>query len=364
MDETQSESDCASESNGSSAGRESNSSLNEETSDTDKAKMLETEKNSALNKATQVLSEQEKEITALTDNGNERLKTLVIHHKKVLSEMKQLQRTALSVKAKEHRRKISDLLKEHEDEIEQIKVEQAATMQELLQTHLESEEMRADTAVSQNLLGMMLPGHIMEQIENGIVPGPEQFNCVTVFFTDIYDFKKLVGWVSPVKILQLLNVLYTKFDEIIYKYANLYKVETVSDTYMVAGGINSNYDKTEQEIADCAMQALACSIELQRFVRSMDFSDIVGQYPIKLRIGIHSGPINAGLIGTKMSRYCLFGDVINTASRMCTTGEASKIQVSTSVIEKIGTDDTYEFDERGQIEVKGKGKMTTYWLLS
>ncbi|KAI9333136.1 adenylate and guanylate cyclase catalytic domain-containing protein [Obelidium mucronatum] len=225
-------------------------------------------------------------------------------------------------------------------------------MQELLQTHLQSEEMRADTAVSQNLLGLMLPGHIMEQIETGVVPGPEQFNCVTVFFTDIYEFKKLVGFVSPVKILQLLNVLYTKFDEVIAKYPQLYKVESVSDTYMVAGGISSIHEKTDQEIAECAIQALACSIELQKLVLAMDFTNIVGPYPIRLRIGIHSGAINAGVIGTKMSRYCLFGDTINTASRMCTTGEPSKIQVSTQVIEKIGSDEQFEFDERGEIEVK------------
>ncbi|KAJ3068190.1 Guanylate cyclase soluble subunit beta-2, partial [Podochytrium sp. JEL0797] len=356
------ESEAASESMGSSVTGGSITSLQEEDKDTKVANPnLELlEKNSAMNKTTHVLSEHEKEIVALTESGNERLKNLMIHHKKILSELKQMQRGSVSQKTKEHRRKLSELVKEHEEEIEQVKVEQAATMQELLQTHLESEEMRADTAVSQNLLGMMLPGHIMEQIEAGVAPGPENFNCVTLFFTDIYEFKKLVGFVSPVKILQLLNVLYTKFDEIIARYSQLYKVESVSDTYMVCGGISSSHTKTEQEIAECAIQALSCCIELQRLVQSMDLTSIVGHYPIKLRIGIHSGAINAGLIGTKMSRYCLFGDTVNTASRMCTTGDANKIQVSTSVIQTIGADEQFEFEERGEIEVKGKGKMTTF----
>ncbi|KAJ3018549.1 UNVERIFIED_CONTAM: hypothetical protein HDU68_011093, partial [Siphonaria sp. JEL0065] len=355
LDDNQSESEGNSESMGSSIAGGSMSSLNEDQVAAVaevKAAANETEKNSALNKATQVMSEHEKEILALTESGNERHKNLTIHHKKVLAELRQLHRSAISLKTKEHRRKLSELLKDHEEEIEQIKVEQASSMQELLATHLQSEEMRADTAVSQNLLGMMLPAHIMEQIETGVVPGPEQFNCVTVFFTDIYEFKKLVGFVSPVKILQLLNVLYTKFDEVIFKYPHLYKVESVADTYMVAAGISSSHEKTDEETAECAIQALACSIELQKLVMSLDLTSIVGPYPIRLRIGIHSGGINAGVIGTKMSRYCLFGDTINTASRMCTTGEPSKIQVSTQVIQKIGADEQFEFDERGEIEVK------------
>ncbi|KAI9339870.1 guanylyl cyclase [Obelidium mucronatum] len=235
---------------------------------------------------------------------------------------------------------------------------------ELLETQLQSEEMRADTAVSQNLLGMMLPAHIMEKLEMGVQPEPEQFNCVTLFFTDINDFKKLVGHISPVKILQLLNVLYTKFDDIIAKYSQLYKVESVSDTYMVAAGLSSTKESTADDATECTIQALKCCIELQALVDGMDFSEIVGSHSIKLRIGIHSGTINAGLIGTKMSRYCLFGDTVNTASRMCTTGEPSKIQVSPQTIQVLGEDDQFEFEVRGEIEVKGKGRMTTYWLLS
>ncbi|KAJ3008632.1 UNVERIFIED_CONTAM: Retinal guanylyl cyclase 1, partial [Siphonaria sp. JEL0065] len=312
----------------------------------------EAEKNSALNKDTQVLSEAEKELQALIEAGNERNRGIAMHHKKILSELRQLHRHTLSQKAKEQRRKVSDLLKDHEEEIEQIKMDQAATMKELLDTHLQSEEMRADTAVSQNLLGMMLPAHIMEKIELGVQPEPESFSCVSLFFTDIYEFKKLVGNVSPVKILQLLNVMYTRFDEIIAKYSQLYKVESVSDTYMVAAGLSSSNEKTKEEIAECTVQALKCCAELQKQVASMDFRDIVGDHPVKLRIGIHSGTITAGLIGTKMSRYCLFGDTVNTASRMCTTGEPSKIQVSSQTIQVLGEDDQFEFEVRGDIEVK------------
>ncbi|KAJ3296489.1 hypothetical protein HDU79_006514 [Rhizoclosmatium sp. JEL0117] len=324
---------------------------------------LEAEKNSALNKDTYVMSEAERELQALIEAGNERNRGIAMHHKKVVVELRQLHRSILSQKAKEQRRKVSDLLKDHEEEIEQIKMDQAATMKELLDTHLQSEEMRADTAISQNLLGMMLPAHIMEQMELGVQPEPEQFNCVTLFFTDIFEFKKLVGAIPPVKILQLLNVLYTKFDEIIAKYPQLYKVETVSDTYMVAAGLSASQEKNNLEVAECTVQALRCCLELQRLVTSLDLREIVGDHNVMLRIGIHSGIINAGIIGTKMSRYCLFGDTVNTASRMCTTGEASRIQVSSQTIQVLGEDDSFEFEVRGDIEVKGKGKMRTYWLL-
>ncbi|KAJ3073112.1 hypothetical protein HDU98_002201, partial [Podochytrium sp. JEL0797] len=312
----------------------------------------EAEKNLARNKDTQVLSEGEKEILALTEAGNERLRATALHHKKIVTELKQQHRASLSQRSKEQRRKLSDLLKDHEEEIEQLKLEQASSMQELMDTQLQSEEMRADTAVSQNLLGMMLPAHIMEQLEAGTQPEPEQFSCVTLFFTDLYDFKKLVGQVSPVKILELLNVLYTQFDAIINKYSQLYKVESVSDTYMVAAGLSSSREKTKEEITECTVQALKCCTEMQTLVKGSDFKAIVGNNPIQLRIGIHSGNINAGLIGTKMSRYCLFGDTVNTASRMCTTGEAGKIQVSTQTIQVLGEDDQFEFEVRGDIEVK------------
>ncbi|KAJ3205581.1 Retinal guanylyl cyclase 2 [Entophlyctis luteolus] len=254
----------------------------------------EAEKNSALNRNTQVLSEAEKELQSLIEAGNERNRNVAMHHKKIAAELKQQHRTTLSQKTKEQRRKIADLLKDQEEEIEQLKMEQAATMKELLETHLHSEEMRADTGVAQNLLGMMLPSHIMEKIEQGQNPEPEQFSFVSLFFTDIFEFKKLVGAVPPEKILQLLNILYAQFDSVIAKYNLLYK----------------------------------------------------------------------GLIGTKMSRYCLFGDTVNTASRMCTTGEPDRIQVSSQTISGLGEDDSMEFEVRGEIDVKVRRKRPNENILA
>ncbi|KAJ3286586.1 hypothetical protein HDU79_006358 [Rhizoclosmatium sp. JEL0117] len=311
----------------------------------------------------EIVVDVEKDNAILNEAASGRIKAIHAHHKIVHSELKRQHRSVYNQKSKEQRRRVSELLKDHEEEIETLKIDQAAAMKELLDTQTQSEELRADTAVSQNLLGMMLPAHIMEKIELGQVPEPEQFKCVTLFFTDIYAFKSLVGNISSVKILQLLNVLYTKFDEIIAKYPLLYKVESVSDTYMVAAGLSLSADSTKEEYANCAAQALKCCAELQALVMFMDFEEIVGKLKISLRIGLHSGPINAGLIGTRMSRYCLFGDTVNTASRMCTTGLPGKVQLSAQTIQVLGEDDSFEFEERGEIEVKGKGRMMTYWFL-
>ncbi|KAI8831003.1 adenylate and guanylate cyclase catalytic domain-containing protein [Chytriomyces cf. hyalinus JEL632] len=358
------QSDSGSQSEGKSSAGGSQQSLHEKEDEGGDAEFrAAAEKNSVLNKDTQVVSEAEKQIAALFETGQERNRSISLYHKKILTELKQLHRSVISQKSKEQRRRISDLLKDHEEEIEQIKMEQTQTMNDLLETHLQSEEMRADTAQSQNLLGMMLPAHIMEKIELGITPEPEQFEVVTLFFTDIYEFKKLVASVNPVKILELLNILYTKFDSIIAKYSQLYKVESVSDTYMVAAGLSLSKGSSPEEVAECTIQALKCAAELQALVNGLVLNETVGDHAIRLRIGVHSGNINAGLIGTKMSRYCLFGDTVNTASRMCTTGDAGKIQVSSETIQVLGNDDQFEFEIRGEIDVKGKGKMRTFWLI-
>ncbi|KAJ3030021.1 UNVERIFIED_CONTAM: hypothetical protein HDU68_010370 [Siphonaria sp. JEL0065] len=181
----------------------------------------------------------EKDLALLTEAGQERLRAIVAHHKTVSNELRRQHRSSISHKNKEQRRRISELLKDHEEEIEQLKIDQAAIMK------------------------------------------------------DIAGFKKLVGAVSPVKILELLNVLYTKFDEVILRYPQLYKVESVSDTYMVATGLSLSPDAQAEEFAECAVQALNCSAELQTLVNSMDFTNIVGPHKIELRIGIHSGTVNA-----------------------------------------------------------------------
>jgi class 3 adenylate cyclase len=213
---------------------------------------------------------------------------------------------------------------------------------------------------------MMLPGHIMAELESGKTPEPAEFSTVTIFFTDIYKFKQMVATVvDSVQILELLNTLYSKFDDVISKYDGLYKVECVSDTYMVASGLSHSDDKTHEEIQADTEAALMCCKELQEVAKSIDMEEL-GMMPefdkLEIRIGVHSGPVFAGLVGNKMSRYCLFGDSVNTASRMCTNSEPGRICVSPKT-QEIGKNlKGMKFEQRSDVEVKGKGKMVTYWL--
>lgn len=183
----------------------------------------------------------------------------------------------------------------------------------------------------------------------------ENFDCVTIFFSDLVGFTELCAQSNPFEVVEMLNDLYTCCDFIISSY-DVYKVETIGDAYMVVSGLPiRNGDRHAGEIASLALHLLNSLSNLEIRHRPGEF--------IQIRIGIHSGQCVAGVVGLKMPRYCLFGDTVNTASRMESTGDAMKIHISSvtyNLLKKIGG---YRFEERGVINVKGKGDMRTYWLV-
>eukprot|EP01135_Chromosphaera_perkinsii_P005835 Nk52_evm24s367 gene=Nk52_evmTU24s367 len=204
------------------------------------------------------------------------------------------------------------------------------------------------------LLSRMLPKSISEQLKRGEHVEPETFDCVTIFFSDIVGFTRIAGGSTPLQVVALLNDLYTCFDSIIDDF-DVYKVETIGDAYMVASGLPiRNGDKHAGEIAGmslCLLSAIG-SFKIQHLPEEQ----------LQLRIGLHSGTCVAGVVGLKMPRYCLFGDTVNTASRMESGGLALRIHMSSftrDVLAKLGG---YQVEERGVLQVKGKGEMTTYWL--
>ncbi|KAI8851793.1 adenylate and guanylate cyclase catalytic domain-containing protein [Chytridium lagenaria] len=315
-------------------------------------------------------------MNALVEAGRERIRALQLHHKKTLQDLRHHHRALVSQKQRDHRRKLAELLKDHEEEIQIIKAEQVASMEELIATQKESEQIQKDNDTSEKLLGMMLPGHVLEDLEAGVTPEPKSFENVTIFFTDIPQFKSLSSTVDSVALLNLLNLVYTKFDEVIQDNPALYKVNHLSrhytflrklsnaflDTYMVAAGLSGNAKPSQSETQEVTGIAVACALKLLDAFKSIDLSDVGITEKLDLRIGIHTGPVLAGIVGTKMGRYCLFGDTVNTASRMCTTSDPSAIQVSPSTYEIVNKCPDFQFEKRGEVNVKGKGKMTTYWL--
>ncbi|XP_054159620.1 guanylate cyclase 32E-like [Oppia nitens] len=208
---------------------------------------------------------------------------------------------------------------------------------------------------TENLLLRMLPKSVAEQLKRCAAVEAEFFECVTIYFSDIVGFTQLSAISTPLQIISLLNDLYTLFDEIIGNY-DVYKVETIGDAYMVVSGLPiRNNDKHAAEIASMALHLLSAIQNFEIKHRSCE--------RLKLRIGIHSGPCVAGVVGLKMPRYCLFGDTVNTASRMESTGLALRIHVSEAcktILDKLGG---YVIQERGIISIKGKGEMKSFWLI-
>nr|XP_020656382.1 atrial natriuretic peptide receptor 2 [Pogona vitticeps] len=208
---------------------------------------------------------------------------------------------------------------------------------------------------AENLLYQILPHSVAEQLKRGETVQAEAFDSVTIYFSDIVGFTSLSAESTPMEVVTLLNDLYTCFDAIIDNF-DVYKVETIGDAYMVVSGLPVRNGKLHaHEIVRMALALLEAVKTFRIRHRSNE--------QLHLRIGIHSGPVCAGVVGLKMPRYCLFGDTVNTASRMESNGEALKIHVSSSTKEILDEFGCFELELRGDVEMKGKGKMRTYWLL-
>ncbi|XP_050680105.1 atrial natriuretic peptide receptor 2-like [Leptidea sinapis] len=207
----------------------------------------------------------------------------------------------------------------------------------------------------EELLYQLLPKSVASQLIMGQPVMAETYDQVTIYFSDIIGFTQLSAESTPLEVVDLLNDLYTSFDSIIENF-DVYKVETIGDAYMVVSGLPMrNGNRHAAEIA-------RMSLALLNAVRAKTVPHRPGER-LLLRIGMHTGPCVAGVVGLKMPRYCLFGDTVNTASRMESHGEALRIHVSPKTKEVLDLYDCFDLECRGEIAMKGKGKMTTYWLL-
>ncbi|MCL1475455.1 adenylate/guanylate cyclase domain-containing protein [Argonema antarcticum] len=204
---------------------------------------------------------------------------------------------------------------------------------------------------SESLLLNMLPESIAKQLKNSKSAIADSFPEVTVLFADIVGFTTLSARISPQALVELLNQIFSAFDRLAELH-NLEKIKTIGDAYMVVGGVPNKRSDHAEAIAEMALDMIE---EMSRY-------SIENGEQFSIRIGINSGPVVAGVIGIKKFIYDLWGDAVNTASRMESHGLPNAIQVSASTFELLK--DKYLLEERGVIQVKGKGEMTTYLLIS
>ncbi|XP_042872543.1 receptor-type guanylate cyclase gcy-12-like, partial [Penaeus japonicus] len=215
-------------------------------------------------------------------------------------------------------------------------------------------QLKVEKKRSDRLLYQMLPVVVAKQLrQNKQVPA-ESFESATVYFSDIVGFEELCADSSPLQIVQLLNMQYRVFDSRLEQY-EVYKVETIGDAYMVVSGLPKRIGHRHAEEIACM------ALDLRHSVQSIPIPHKPGQW-LQIRAGVNTGPVVAGVVGTKMPRYCLFGDTVNTASRMETTCDPMRIQISLSTRMALFSAGGFIMEFRGYVDVKGKGEMSTYWL--
>jgi len=211
------------------------------------------------------------------------------------------------------------------------------------------QQLELERQKSEDLLLNILPRPIAQRLKEDQSVIADYFHSTTVLFTDIVGFTKLSENLSPSELVQFLNKIFTSFDNLVEKY-QLEKIKTVGDAYMVAGGFPEPRLDHVEAIADLALEMQDSMV---RFHTEKNQS-------VSMRTGIHTGPAVAGVIGIKKFIYDVWGDTVNTASRMESHGIGGQIQVSHATYKVLK--DKYILKKRGSIEIKGKGKLTTYWL--
>ncbi len=224
---------------------------------------------------------------------------------------------------------------------------QAIGQMELRRTNAQLKE---EQAKSDRLLLNILPQAIAEQLKTAPTLIAERYDNVAIVFADLVNFTRFSSEVSATEVVSLLNEIFSSFDRLTDRFG-LEKIKTVGDAYMAVAGLPDAVPNPAERAANLA---LAMQVEMARI-------NACKPYDFDLRIGIHGGAAIAGVIGEKKFVYDIWGDTVNTASRMEATGIPGKIQVSAMVWERLR--DRFEFEERGAIPIKGKGEMHTYFLL-
>ncbi|TDI82300.1 MAG: adenylate/guanylate cyclase domain-containing protein [Betaproteobacteria bacterium] len=223
--------------------------------------------------------------------------------------------------------------------------------QENIKKHLDEEHslLLLEQQKSERLLLNMLPVHITKRLKQNSATIADGHADITVAFADIINFTRLTEEMSPQQMVVLLNGVFSSFDSLVEKY-DLEKIKTIGDAYMAAGGLVNVHSDYVSAMADMTLEMIELITVKPEFRK----------YNLGIHIGISTGPLVGGVIGTKRLVYDLWGDTVNVASRLSTYSVSGKIQVDTTTYNRLRN--RYQFDGPHKITVKGKGELTMYWL--
>jgi class 3 adenylate cyclase len=213
-----------------------------------------------------------------------------------------------------------------------------------------TKELSDEKQTSERLLLNVLPAPIADRLKSGEGLIVDRFDAVTVLFADIVGFTSLSSRIPPEQLVSILNELFSSFDKLAEKHG-LEKIKTIGDAYMVVAGIPQPVANHAHAIAHMALDMLHTVDDFANQQRS----------ELTIRIGIHTGPVVAGVIGQKKFIYDLWGDTVNTASRMESHGVPGRIHLTEASVDLLR--DTFEVESREPLEIKGKGRMQTYLIV-
>jgi guanylate cyclase len=209
--------------------------------------------------------------------------------------------------------------------------------------------LRVEQAKSEGLLLNILPRSIADRLKASTQPIADQMSSASILFADVVDFTPLAERLPPDEVVGILDHLFSHFDGLVERYG-LEKIKTIGDSYMAAAGVPTPRPDHARALALMALDML----------ETMHDNDHIGHLGLELRVGINSGPVVAGIIGRKRFSYDLWGDAVNTASRMESQGTPGRIQITRATYELLG--DEFICELRGSIPVKGKGDVETWYL--
>ncbi|MEZ4966718.1 MAG: tetratricopeptide repeat protein [Saprospiraceae bacterium] len=208
---------------------------------------------------------------------------------------------------------------------------------------------------SENLLHNILPGEIAQELKDKGKAAARDFDMVSILFTDFKSFTEQSAKLSAAELVNEINHCFEAFDGIIEKYG-IEKIKTIGDAYMAAGGLPAPSDHS---VENTVMAAL----EMQEFIVARGKKKREKGHPLfEMRVGIHTGPVVAGIVGVKKYQYDIWGDTVNTASRMESSGEVGKVNISQTTYELLKDNPNFTFESRGKIEAKGKGNIDMYFV--